>query len=194
MANKKQKEPLFYIQQPTLQFPKTNMQESYSSRKAEMQRKAQMVQSIETKASDREEKKQDKLGSLSKSDARNESKKQESASNQRDHIQKTIEEFETGLGEKEKGSSYSFQTERKSSFRKLKSFKEMSVAERLQYLVEFPKQLPPVPCIFETKNKSHKGFLLKQENERIELKSLSGDIEQISIQEIKDIKMIGLRK
>lgn len=39
MAEKKVKEPLFYIQQPSFQFPETRMQTVYSSRKAELDRK-----------------------------------------------------------------------------------------------------------------------------------------------------------
>ncbi|URM32015.1 spore coat CotO family protein [Cytobacillus firmus] len=39
MTEKREKEPLFYIQQPNFQIPENRMQTIYSSRKAEQERK-----------------------------------------------------------------------------------------------------------------------------------------------------------
>ena len=47
MTKRKEKEPLFYIQQPTFQFPTIKMQETYSSKKAESQKNAQKKELIE---------------------------------------------------------------------------------------------------------------------------------------------------
>ena len=70
----------------------------------------------------------------------------------------------------------------------------MSIKERLTYLIEFPKQLPPVPCIFIANGNTFKGFLIDQTNEMIDIKQLNGDALKIAISELEDIKMIGLRR
>ena len=42
----------------------------------------------------------------------------------------------------------------RSSFKRLKSFKEMDISERVDYLINYPSVLPPVPCLFLTSEKS----------------------------------------
>ena len=59
------------------------------------------------------------------------------------------------------------------SFNRVKSFKEMNTIERLNYLVHFPKLLPPVPCVFVTKSRSVKGFLVKKTEDSIEIKQFN---------------------
>ena len=79
------------------------------------------------------------------------------------------------------------------SFNRVKSFKEMNTIERLTYLVHFPKLLPPVPCIFVTKSRSVKGFLVKKTEESIEVKQFNEKMMQIPIGELIEVKMIGLK-
>ncbi|KOP81762.1 CotO family spore coat protein [Cytobacillus solani] len=192
MTKRKEKEPLFYIQQPTFQFPTIKMQETYSSKRAESLKEAQMNESIETKA--KQEVEEEKLsGTKFQKEAHGE-KLIKADLFQEEKIQDTLEEFETDRRKKEENTALSFRTERKPSFQRVKSFKEMNIMERLQYLMEFPKQLPPVPCLFIANGNTVKGFLNDQLNEFIEIKLLNGETMKISLSELEDIKMIGLRR
>ncbi|MBU8768178.1 CotO family spore coat protein [Cytobacillus oceanisediminis] len=179
MAEKKVKEPLFYIQQPSFQFPETRMQTVYSSRKAELDRKLEQKESVPEPA--------DKI---------NEQAMPEETENMTEvKVQAAIEEFEAGREEKKESASFAFTTEkRKPAFNRVKSFKEMDTLERLDYLIDFPKQLPPIPCIFETGEKAIRGFLVSRNEGSIEVKLFDESIEQISLQSLKAVKMIGLRR
>ncbi|WP_026583734.1 CotO family spore coat protein [Bacillus sp. J33] len=182
MAGEKEKEPLFYIQQPKFQFPETRMQTVYSSRKAELDRKKKLLENSPE---------------LDATIEKNKKKAEESADvnvAEQEKVQETIEEFEASREEKKEAAPFAFTTgKRKPSFQRVKSFKEMNTAERIDYLIDFPKQLPPIPCIFETDEKAKRGFLLSKDEERIQVKLFDESVEQIRIQSIKEIKMIGLR-
>jgi hypothetical protein len=192
MTKRKEKEPLFYIQQPTFQFPTIKMQETYSSKRAESIKKAQMNQLIETNTKQAVEEEKE-AGTKLQKEAK-EVKLNKSDSFLHEKVQDTLEEFETDRRKKEENTASAFRTERKPSFQRVKSFKEMSIMERLQYLMEFPKQLPPVPCIFIANGNTFKGFLNDQLNEYIEIKLINGNVMKISLTELEDIKMIGFRK
>ena len=79
------------------------------------------------------------------------------------------------------------------SFKRVKSFKEMSTTEKLNYLVHFPKLLPPVPCIFVTGNSSVRGFLVNRTEDSVEVKQFNEKILHIPIEKITDIKLIGIQ-
>ncbi|MBT2688316.1 hypothetical protein J7I93_08995 [Bacillus sp. ISL-47] len=185
MAEKKEKQPLFYIQQPNFQFPETKMQTVYSSRKAELENKNKQLETgselhdhttIEKHKNMIEDAAVEKVADKEK-------------------VQEAIEEFEASREEKKEAPSFAFTTEkRKPSFQRVKGFKEMDTAERLDYLIDFPKQLPPIPCIFETEEKAIRGFLATKDKEWIEIKLFDESIEKISIQSLKEVKMIGLRR
>ncbi|MDQ0268712.1 CotO family spore coat protein [Cytobacillus purgationiresistens] len=81
----------------------------------------------------------------------------------------------------------------KLSFQRLKSFKEMNIPERVNYLSHFPKQLPPVPCLFETEEIQVRGFLVTSSDTEIEVRTLDGDVQKLNIQNVKSIRMIGFR-
>ncbi|WP_180968082.1 CotO family spore coat protein [Cytobacillus massiliigabonensis] len=190
MTKRKEKEPLFYIQQPTFQFPSIKMQETYSSKRAELLKRAQMNETIETNT--KQETEEEKLSGTSQKEAHEELNKTDLF--QQEKLQDTLEEFETDRRKQEENTAFPFRTERKHSFQRVKSFKEMSIMERLQYLMEFPKQLPPVPCLFIANGNTIKGFLNNQLNEFVEIKLLNGETMKISLKELEDIKMIGLRR
>nr|WP_251025782.1 CotO family spore coat protein [Bacillus sp. ISL-47] len=185
VAEKKEKQPLFYIQQPNFQFPETKMQTVYSSRKAELENKNKQLETgselhdhttIEKHKNMIEDAAVEKVADKEK-------------------VQEAIEEFEASREEKKEAPSFAFTTEkRKPSFQRVKGFKEMDTAERLDYLIDFPKQLPPIPCIFETEEKAIRGFLATKDKEWIEIKLFDESIEKISIQSLKEVKMIGLRR
>ncbi|MDF2039323.1 CotO family spore coat protein [Cytobacillus oceanisediminis] len=180
MAEKKEKEPLFYIQQPSFQFPETRMQTVYSSRKAELERKQEQKDSVPEPANTINEQKvpEEKIENMTEV-----------------KVQAAIEEFEAGREEKKENTSFAFTTEkRKPSFNRVRSFKEMDTLERLDYLIDFPEQLPPIPCIFETGEKAIRGFLISKNEGSIEVKLFDESIEQISLQSLNAVKMIGLRR
>lgn len=95
MTEKREKEPLFYIQQPNFQIPENRMQTIYSSRKAEQERKQK--QSLLDLAGNKEEQTVPK-------------EKIENTAGQLE-VQEAIEEFESGREEK-KGASFAFTTEK----------------------------------------------------------------------------------
>lgn len=80
------------------------------------------------------------------------------------------------------------------SLNRVKGFKEMNIDEKLEYLMYFPKPLPPVPCIFTTGNRFIRGFLLSKMEAEIEIKTFDEKLLQIQISELKDIQMIGEKK
>ncbi|MED3572357.1 CotO family spore coat protein [Cytobacillus praedii] len=192
MTKRKEKEPLFYIQQPTFQFPTIKMQETYSSKRAEPLEKAQMNKLIETNTKQVVEEEKEAGTKLQKEAI--EEKLNENDSFQHEKVQDKLEAFETDRRKKEENTASAFRTERKPSFQRVKSFKEMSIMERLQYLMEFPKQLPPVPCLFIANGNTFKGFLNDQLNEYIEIKLLNGKIMNILLTELEDVKMVGFRR
>ncbi|MCS0791725.1 spore coat CotO family protein [Cytobacillus firmus] len=180
MAEKKVKEPLFYIQQPSFQFPETRMQTVYSSRKAELDRKLEQKESVPEPA--------DKINEQAMPEEKTENMTEIK-------VKEAIEEFEAGREEKKESASFAFTTEkRKPAFNRVKSFKEMDTLERLDYLIDFPKQLPPIPCIFETGEKAIRGFLVSKNEEWIEIKLFDDTIEQLNLQSLNTVKMIGLRR
>ncbi|WP_436375376.1 CotO family spore coat protein [Cytobacillus sp. BC1816] len=180
MAEKKVKEPLFYIQQPSFQFPETRMQTVYSSRKAELDRKLEQKESVPEPGNKINEQAMPKEKTENMTEVK---------------VQAAIEEFEAGREEKNESASFAFTTEkRKPAFNRVKSFKEMDTLERLEYLIDFPKQLPPIPCIFETGDKAIRGFLVSKKEESIGVKLFDESIEQISLQSLNAVKMIGLRR
>ncbi|KON89402.1 hypothetical protein AF332_23035 [Sporosarcina globispora] len=192
MAEKREKEPLFYIQQPNFQFPENRMQTVYSSRKAELERKREQVDSVQELAGTKDEQNMQELAGTKDEQKMQEEKIENIAEQVK--VQEAIEEFEAGREEK-KVASFAFTTEkRKPTFNRVKSFKEMGTLERLDYLIDFPKQLPPIPCIFETGEKAIRGFLVSKNEESVEVKLFDESTEQISLQSLQAIKMIGLRR
>ncbi|WP_057774170.1 CotO family spore coat protein [Cytobacillus dafuensis] len=189
MLKKKQKAPLFYIQQPVIQLPVGNMQEIYSSKRAENKLTMPAAYSIEENTnlpSSKEE-------SFSSEIEVSELKKAEMVIKDSEMVQEVIDSIE----EKNINSS-SFESKPKMkltpSFKRLKSFKEMNNLERIDYLKEFPKQMPPVPCIFETEENSWRGIFVGKNDETIEIKLLDGKSKSIEIQALKEIRMVGFRR
>jgi hypothetical protein len=92
-------------------------------------------------------------------------------------------------------SQQSVKVEKKrSSFSRVKSFKELDIKERLDYLINFPKVLPPVPCLFNTGEKSLQGYLSDYKDNQVTIKFHDQTTETIDVHELKDIIMIGIKK
>jgi hypothetical protein len=82
----------------------------------------------------------------------------------------------------------------RSSFSRVKSFKEMNLQERLEYLINFPKVLPPVPCVFYTIDKNYQGYLIDHKEDHITIEFHDKTTKTLSVQELKNIIMIGIKK
>jgi hypothetical protein len=80
------------------------------------------------------------------------------------------------------------------SFNRVKPFKELSIPERLDYLHNFPKVLPPVPCVFYTKDTNHQGYLTAYDREEVTIRFHDGTTITFPIEELKDILMIGIKR
>lgn len=95
----------------------------------------------------------------------------------RKEVQSTMEEYDQN---------------RHSPLKRLKPFKEMDLEEKIEYLQNFPKSIPPVPCIFQTANEAVRGiFVNKTENEVI-VKQFDQTEKSISIKDLTSIVMMGL--
>ncbi|PKG25561.1 CotO family spore coat protein [Niallia nealsonii] len=100
-------------------------------------------------------------------------------------VQKQIIEYNESQGKEEK-------QHKQTAFKRLKSFKEMSTDEKLIYLLNFPKQLPPVPCIVVTESQNVRGFVIGKDEQYVQLKLMNESVMKISLEKIQEVKMIGL--
>ncbi|MBS4212123.1 MULTISPECIES: CotO family spore coat protein [Neobacillus] len=82
----------------------------------------------------------------------------------------------------------------RSAFKRVKPFKEMSVKERLEYLINFPKVLPPVPCVFYTKDEKHLGYLTSYEDNQITIQYHNKMQKTFYADEITNVIMIGIKR
>jgi Spore coat protein CotO len=84
--------------------------------------------------------------------------------------------------------------EKQRNFNRVKGFKEMNLIERLEYLDNFPKALPPVPCVYYTEEKNYQGYLVEYNEQEITIRIPNQKTETIPVKNIKDIIMIGIRR
>ncbi|WHY87784.1 CotO family spore coat protein [Neobacillus novalis] len=82
----------------------------------------------------------------------------------------------------------------KSSFKRVKPFKDMNLNERLDYLINFPKVLPPVPCVFYTAEKNYQGYLKEYTGSQVTIQFHDQTSKAFPLDELKDIIMIGIKK
>ncbi|MBU8877487.1 spore coat CotO family protein [Bacillus sp. FJAT-29790] len=204
MTGIKKKNPNVFINQPAMIFPNAKMQEFYSSKKNDMEKEKQPIFPIEKSKIDEES----RLANLDffETKVNLSSKEQKKVSialkakdpelELREKVQEVIEAYESQQVEKEQTSTFAFRSKSKlvSSFQRIKSFNEMNTVERLDYLIHFPKQLPPIPCIFETEGNTLIGFLISKKEEIIEVKLFDGKTEEMKIQALKEVRMVGIRK
>lgn len=210
MSTNQSREPLLYIMQPAIKYPKANMQETFIVAKTSKapnkpllnkEAKNKYDTQMETALSAQDEQvieNEDHQDQLLEQKKEKKGRKKVPSNNKNleaKEVQEIIHQYHQNQSEKEQSPSPS-ESKRKQhpySFKRVKSFKEMNIQEKLNYLDHFPKQLPPVPCIFISKNSSIKGFLLHVTEEVIEIKQFNDKTVELSINEITEIKMIGLR-
>jgi hypothetical protein len=66
--------------------------------------------------------------------------------------------------------------------------------ERLEYLENFPKALPPAPCVFYTEEKNLQGYLVEYNEQDVTIRFPNQTTETISLKNLKDVMMIGIKK
>lgn len=213
MSANKSREPLLYIQQPEIVYPKAEMQHTYVVRKAELEsentvlkkpltdkenKRDKTLESNDNKhtedhpvQSNEEETKAKSLSNIVMDEGELQSKIQNEELPSSD-IQDVINQYHK-QDQNDVPSAKSTRKKQSYSFNRVKSFKEMNTIERLNYLAHFPKLLPPVPCVFVTKSRSVKGFLVNRTEDAIEIKQFNEKMLQIPIGELIEVKMIGLK-
>jgi hypothetical protein len=168
MSKKKSLGPLLYVYQPFSRTPANkNMQEVYTNRQ-------EMEQPKEEKKLGEEMKKKISLV------------KREGLSEQIqiDIINSNIQQT----------TSTPPPDDNRSSFSRVKPFKEMDVSERLDYLINFPKMLPPVPCFFNTVEGGYHGYLTGYDEHQVTIQFHDQTSKTLPIEAIKDVMMIGIKK
>ncbi|MEH7115498.1 CotO family spore coat protein [Neobacillus niacini] len=160
--------PLLYVSQTFLNTPMKNMQEVFTTRQ-EVQ-----LPMEEPQLEEESTKKKFYEVSLAKTD------------------------LATGSGSKVKEAKEEIKSqtnqEKQRTFNRVKSFKEMDLMDRLEYLANLPKALPPVPCVFYTDEKNYQGFLVGFNEQDMTIRIPNQSTETIPLKNLKDIIMIGIKK
>ncbi|MEH7255561.1 CotO family spore coat protein [Neobacillus niacini] len=84
--------------------------------------------------------------------------------------------------------------EKQRAFNRVKGFKEMNLIERLEYLANFPRALPSVPCVFITKEKNYQGYLVEYNDQDITIRIPNQETETIQLKDLTNIMMIGIKR
>ncbi|MGG3469848.1 CotO family spore coat protein [Neobacillus pocheonensis] len=88
----------------------------------------------------------------------------------------------------------SHQENKQPSFSRVKPFKEMDIKERLEYLINFPKVLPPAPCVLYTVDKSYQGYLKEYADNQVTIQLPNQSIKTVAFEDIKNVVMIGIKR
>ena len=68
----------------------------------------------------------------------------------------------------------------------------MEIIEKLEYLLNFPKQLPPVPCLVITANENVRGFVIDLKEDKVDIKLMDQTTITLNIPVIQEVRMIGI--
>jgi hypothetical protein len=175
MSTKKSKGPLLYIHQPFARTPATNMQDTYTTRE-------ELV--VEEEKPSRDE--SNKEISLTKKEIVPEQIKKDG---------KKLENPSSTLQTKTPvTSATTHQNRQHTTFNRVKPFKEMNMEERLDYLINYPKVLPPAPCVFVTEEKSYQGFLIEYDGQEATIRFHDQSTKTIPVQALNNVFLIGIKK
>jgi len=82
----------------------------------------------------------------------------------------------------------------RASLNRVKPFNELDLLERIHYLLNFPKVLPPVPCVFYVEGKNYQGYLADYNQHEVTIQLYDKTSIAIPIEELKNIMMIGIKR
>ncbi|MDR7076602.1 hypothetical protein J2Y03_001605 [Neobacillus niacini] len=198
MEKNTKKGPLLYVSQTFLNTPVKNNQEVFTNRQ-EVQLPIEEPQ-LEEESDKKKVLESDKKKVL-------ESDKEKVLESDKEKVLESDKEkvFEVSLANtdlpkrskikevKEKNKAQTNQ-EKQRTFNRVKGFKEMNLIERLKYLANFPKAMPPVPCVFYTVEKNYQGYLVEYNEQEITIRIPNQTTETIPVQNLKDIIMIGIKR
>ncbi|MCE4050496.1 MULTISPECIES: CotO family spore coat protein [Bacillaceae] len=163
--------PLLFQHTP---FPAENMQSTFSARKAQTRKRREEIENAALQAAKtKTEKQTDKehIGMIESPGA----------------VRDKIHDYNVEQAEQQESQ------ERKPAFRRLKSFREMGIEERLTYLFNFPKQLPPVACILTVEeNQQIRGFITGKDDKKVSVKLMDGEEISLFTKKITDVRMVGI--
>ncbi|MBS4217997.1 hypothetical protein KHA96_06630 [Bacillus sp. FJAT-49711] len=170
-------EPLLYIHQPNFQKPARKMQDSFLSEDvAEIVQKENIVpQEVKQKQSFTIP----PLGSENMIEV-----EQEISDETQEEIKKPVsaaDYFRRNTGTSSRKSW---------NLTPVKSFRDMSIPEKLQYLSGFPSSQQPYSCEFITENQRYSGTLSKYEPDRIIVKSSQGDTNAVDVKDLQAIRIM----
>lgn len=180
------KQPLLYIHQPELRKPQPKMQEAYSTRKdnniayeedVQTEPKLETATPVDDLDLDMSERETD-----------------QTAQENNNFLELKADPIGNpdASGELEADvSPFTTSKQGRYAFKKVKSFKEMDINERLVYLAKFPKQLPPVPCLFITEETAYKGYLKTVEEDEVQIVLSNKKPVSIPLNLLKEVKMAG---
>ncbi|WP_062104412.1 CotO family spore coat protein [Bacillus niameyensis] len=179
--NEKQRKgnpPLLYIHQPEFTNPETSMQESYS-----------LVDDDEKSEQNLQHHEQEKgrIPQLNPSIEKELNESEKNANDGKDAAVGTPQQV-SAADYFRKGSK----AKKSWNLTPVKSFKDMSIPEKLQYLAQLPSSQPPFPCEFITQNQRVKGVLDKciEGEEKFTVMNFKGEIKEIVKGDLKSIRII----
>ena len=168
MSKKTSKGPLLFIHQPFARTPANNMQDIYTSRQEDVQVEEEEPIEVESK----------KKISLAKKEI----------------LQEPIPKEVTKSDNPQTTSAPTNQGNHHSSFKRVKPFKEMNVEERLDYLINYPKVLPPPPCVFITDEGNYQGYLTEYDGNEVTIRFHDQTMKNVSVNALKNVMLIGIKK
>lgn len=176
MSTKKSRGPLLYIHQPFVRPTATNMQDVYTSNLELEQLEAEKPLEEESK----------KKISLAKKEVVQETIAKE--------VTKTENQAAASPTKSVTTSPTSMQKKQHSSFNRVKPFKEMDIKERLDYLINYPKVLPPAPCAFITDEKNYQGYLIEYTGQEATIRLYDQSTKTVTVDSLKGVLLIGIKK
>ncbi|MEK3887386.1 CotO family spore coat protein [Bacillus sp. FSL K6-3431] len=186
-GNKENKkgEPLLYIDQPNFVKPDLKMQDSYHT----------VEQNIEEKAVRKKEDKMAKHVHVKKTHQEHDynqplekEKDDEHHSDREEQLKKAKDIPIADIPTFMKNSPV--QQKSVGGLRKVKSFREMTIEEKFQYLSSFPEKQPPYPCEFITTDQSYQGIVTKYNGEQASIKTFSENVIDLKVHNVKAIRII----
>lgn len=169
--------PLLYIHQPEFIKPETSMQSSYS-----------LIDDEDEKGEQKSDEKEEGRIPQFNPPIENESdvSGQKLPDNGKDEVQRPQQV--SAVDYFRKGSK----AKRGWNLTPVKSFKDMSIPEKLQYLAHLPSSQPPFPCEFITHEQSIKGVLNKyiEGDDKFTVMNFKGELEEIVKNDLKAIRII----
>jgi hypothetical protein len=169
MSEKKSKGPLLYIHQPFARTPATNMQDIYTSRQEE--------EELVEKEMPLEAESKKKISLLKK-----------------EIVQEPIGTEGSRSDNPATKSPTSIRERQHSPFNRVKPFKEMDIKERLDYLINYPKVLPPPPCVFITEEKNYQGYLTVYDGDEVTIRFHDQSTNTVPVHALKGVILIGIKK